>query len=283
MTESTRPGRIHEISAVSNPRIKSIRGLFQKKHRDQTDTFLVEGLKLIMDAYDHGWKIETLVYSKGDETRNLIDELAAKVRVQGGDILEVNNKVLTSITRKDNPQTVLGVIKQKWSKPPSTVVDPNTVWIGLDRVRDPGNLGTIIRTADSAGADGIILIGETTDPFSVEATRATMGSIFNVPLVRMTNQNFLDWRKQWNGLVVGTHLKGAVDFRTLDYSAQPILLMMGNEQQGLPDELADTCDHLALIPMHGAADSLNLAIATGVFLFRMGKRLPEPAHCGDGK
>ena len=283
MTESTRPGRIHEISAVSNPRIKSIRGLFQKKHRDQTETFLVEGLKLVMDAYDHGWKIETLVYSKGDETRNLIDELAAKVRVQGGDILEVNNKVLTSITRKDNPQTVLGVIKQKWSKPPSTVVDPNTVWIGLDRVRDPGNLGTIIRTADSAGADGIILIGETTDPFSVEATRATMGSIFNVPLVRMTNQNFLDWRKQWNGLVVGTHLKGAVDFRTLDYSAQPILLMMGNEQQGLPDELADTCDHLALIPMHGAADSLNLAIATGVFLFQMGKRLPEPAHCGDGK
>ena len=283
MTESTRPGRIHEISAVSNPRIKSIRGLFQKKHRDQTETFLVEGLKLVMDAYDHGWEIETLVYSKGDETRNLIDELAAKVRVQGGDILEVNNKVLTSITRKDNPQTVLGVIKQKWSKPPSTVVDPNTVWIGLDRVRDPGNLGTIIRTADSAGADGIILIGETTDPFSVEATRATMGSIFNVPLVRMTNQNFLDWRKQWNGLVVGTHLKGAVDFRTLDYSAQPILLMMGNEQQGLPDELADTCDHLALIPMHGAADSLNLAIATGVFLFQMGKRLPEPTHCGDGK
>ena len=283
MIESTRPGRIHEISAVSNPRIKSIKGLFQKKQRDQTETFLVEGLKLVMDAYDHGWEIVTLVYSKGDETRNLIDELAAKVRVQGGDILEVNNKVLTSITRKDNPQTVLGVIKQKWSKPPSTVVDPNTVWIGLDRVRDPGNLGTIIRTADSAGADGIILIGETTDPFSVEATRATMGSIFNVPLVRMTNHNFLDWRKQWNGLVVGTHLKGAVDFRTLDYSAQPILLMMGNEQQGLPDELADTCDHLALIPMHGAADSLNLAIATGVFLFQMGKRLPEPAHCGDGK
>lgn len=283
MTESKRPGRIHEISAVSNPRIKSIRGLFQKKHRDQTGSFLVEGLKLVMDAYDHGWEIETLIYSKGDETRNLIDELAAKVRVQGGDILEVNNKVLTSITRKDNPQTVLGVIGQQWSKPPLEPVDRDTVWIGLDRVRDPGNLGTIIRTADSAGADGIILIGETTDPFSVEATRATMGSIFNVPMVRMANEEFLDWRAQWNGLVVGTHLKGAVDFRTIDYSAQPVLLMMGNEQQGLPDELAETCDQLALIPMHGAADSLNLAIATGVFLFQMGKRLPEPESNGDRK
>ncbi len=271
---ATRPGRIHEITAVSNPRVKSIRGLFQKKHRDLSGTFLVEGQKLVMDAFEHGWQVDTLIYAKGDEVRKPIEELAAKVRVQGGDILEVNGKVLTSITRKDNPQTVLGVIKQQWSQAPKNVSDPKTVWIGLDRVRDPGNLGTIIRTADSAGADGIILIGETTDPFSVEATRATMGSIFNVPLVRMTNGEFLAWRKSWNGLVVGTHLKGAVDFRTIDYASHPVLLLMGNEQQGMPDDLAEACDKLALIPMHGAADSLNLAIATGVFLFQMGKRLP---------
>lgn len=270
-----RPGRIHEITAVSNPRVKSIRGLFQKKHRDQSGTFLVEGLKLVMDAFEHGWVVETLIYSKGNEVRKPIEELAAKIRVQGGDILEVNGKVLTTITRKDNPQTVLGVIRQRWAGAPKTVSDPKTVWIGLDRIRDPGNLGTIVRTADSAGADGIILIGDTTDPFSVEATRATMGSIFNVPLVRMTNEEFLGWRKNWLGLVVGTHLKGAVDFRTIDYAPQPVLLMMGNEQQGLPDELAETCDKLALIPMHGAADSLNLAIATGIFLFQMGKRLPS--------
>ncbi|MDJ0613851.1 MAG: RNA methyltransferase [Rhizobiaceae bacterium] len=278
MTETrntNRPGRIHEITAVSNPRVKSVRSLFQKKHRDQSETFLVEGLKLVMDAIAHDWHVETLIYSKGGEVRHPVEELAAKIRVLGGDILEVNNKVLSSITRKDNPQSVLGVVRQKWSKPPAAVKDPKTVWIGLDRIRDPGNLGTIIRTADSAGADGIILIGDTTDPFSVEATRATMGSIFNVPLVRMTNEAFLGWRKTWQGLVVGTHLKGAVDFRAIDYAAQPVFLLMGNEQQGMPDDLSAACDKLALIPMHGAADSLNLAIATGVFLFHMGKRLPN--------
>jgi len=275
MTDTARPGRIHEITAVSNPRVKSIRSLLQKKHREQSGMFLVEGLKLVMDAYEHGWQVDTLVYAKSDEVRQPIEELAAKVRVRGGDILEVNGKVLTSITRKDNPQMVLGVIRQKWSVAPDQITDTKTVWIGLDRIRDPGNLGTIIRTADSAGADGIILIDETTDPFSVEATRATMGSIFNVPLVRMSNRTFLNWRKSWRGLVVGTHLKGAVDYRKIDYSSQPVLLLMGNEQQGLPDELAAMCDKLALIPMHGAADSLNLAIATGVFLFQMGKRLPS--------
>ena len=146
----------------------------------------------------------------------------------------------------------------------------------LDRVRDPGNLGTIIRTSDCAGVEGIILVGDTTDPFSLEASRASMGSIFNVPLVRMTEPEFIEWRKTWDGLVVGTHLQGATDFRSVDFRSRPVLLMMGNEQQGLPDTLAAECDELVLIPMAGSADSLNLAVATGIMLFHMGKRLPIP-------
>ena len=269
-----RPGRIFEITAVSNPRIKSIKALAQKKNRDQDGTFLVEGMKLVRDAFENGWEIDTLIYAATTNDNVQVTELAAKLRVAGADILEVNEKVLSSITRRDNPQMVVGVMRQSWKRAPSNVNDKSAVWIALDRVRDPGNLGTIIRTADSAGAEGIILVGETTDPFSLEATRASMGSIFNVPLVRMDEDEFLKWRISWNGMVVGTHLEGATDFRTIDYQSEPILLLMGNEQQGLPDDLAATCDKLALIPMHGAADSLNLAIATGVMLFHMGKKLP---------
>lgn len=269
-----RPGRIFEITAVSNPRIKSIKALAQKKNRDQDGTFLVEGMKLVRDAFENGWEIDTLIYAATTNDNVHVTELAAKLRVAGADILEVNEKVLSSITRRDNPQMVMGVMRQNWRRAPQSVKDKSTVWIALDRVRDPGNLGTIIRTADSAGAEGIILVGETTDPFSLEATRASMGSIFNVPLVRMGEEEFLKWRISWDGMVVGTHLEGATDFRTIDYKSQPVLLLMGNEQQGLPDDLAATCDKLALIPMHGAADSLNLAIATGVMLFHMGKKLP---------
>ena len=183
---TNRPGRIFEISAVSNPTIKSIRALSLKKKRDAEGVFLAEGMKLILDAFENGWKIETLIYATQMASNPHLSEIAAKARVKGTNILEVSEKVLSTITRRDNPQMVVGVIQQVWSMPPSTGLNENSVWIVLDRVRDPGNLGTIIRTVDAVGADGIILVGESTDPYSMEAVRATMGSIFNVPVVKMT-------------------------------------------------------------------------------------------------
>jgi hypothetical protein len=104
---------------------------------------------------------------------------------------------------------------------------PDDTWVALDRVRDPGNLGTIIRTADAAGASGVILIGETVDPFSTETVRATMGSVFAVPLARATEAEFLSWSKKTSPLVVGSHLKGSVDYRTIGYKGQPVVLLDG--------------------------------------------------------
>jgi RNA methyltransferase, TrmH family len=122
----------------------------------------------------------------------------------------------------------------------------------------------------------VMLVGDATDPFSVEAVRATMGSIFSVPLARATPDAFLAWRKEFPGLVVGTHLKGAVDYRRPDYGQGPVLLLMGNEQQGLPEDLASSCDRLVRIPQAGRADSLNLAVATGVMLYEIRRKaLPE--------
>ena len=155
--------------------------------------------------------------------------------------------------------------------------------MALDRVRDPGNLGTIIRTSDAAGASGVILIGDTVDPFSMETVRATMGSIFAVPLIRASEADFINWSKTSSALVVGSHLKGSVDYRTITYDSQPVVLLMGNEQQGLPDTLAKACGKLARIPQTGRADSLNLAIATGVMLFEARRHLldlGEPATSG---
>ena len=154
----------------------------------------------------------------------------------GGNGARSVEKVLAAITRRDNPQTVVGVFEQRL--PPLDGHPPGggDVWVALDRVRDPGNLGTIIRTVDAVGAKGVILVGDTTDPFSVETVRATMGSIFAVPVARATPEAFLAWRKGFPGLVAGTHLNGAVDYRTVDFYRRPVLLLMGNEQQGLPDD-----------------------------------------------
>ena len=184
-------------------------------------------------------------------------------------MLEVSEKVLGTIVRRDNPQAVAAVVQQRLTGLSAITPGPEDVWVALDRVRDPGNLGTVMRTVDAVGAQGIILVGETVDPFGLEAVRATMGSLFSVTVSRASEAEFLAWRTGWPGRVVGTHLAGAVDFRSIDYSGTPQLLVMGNEQRGLTDALAECCDALAVIPQAGRADSLNLAVATGVMLFEM--------------
>jgi TrmH family RNA methyltransferase len=139
--------------------------------------------------------------------------------------------------------------------------------VALDRVRDPGNLGTIIRTANAAGVKGVALVGAHCDPFSLEAVRATMGSIFHVPLVQIGEDGLIAQAKRHGARLLGTHLTAAaVDYRKADYR-QPLILVMGNEQQGLTDKLAAACDALVRIPMRGNADSLNLAVSTGLMIY----------------
>ncbi len=266
---TTAPGRVHEVTSLTNPIVKDIRALAQKKFRDQQNAFVAEGQKLVIDALDLGWTIRTLVVAKTARGNDSVEKLAARALAAGGDVLVVSEKVLAAIARRDNPQMVAGVFEQQTRRLETIAPVRGDVWVALDRIRDPGNLGTILRTVDAVGAAGVILVGDTTDPFSTETVRATMGSIFAVPVARTTTDRFLAWRAGWPGLVVGTHLKGAVDYREIGYAGKPVLLLMGNEQQGLPEELAGCCDALARIPQAGRADSLNLAVATGVMLFEI--------------
>jgi TrmH family RNA methyltransferase len=265
-------GQVKEVTSLANPLVKDIKALALKKFRDQQNAFLAEGLKLVIDALELGWTIRTLVFAKSGKGNPAVEKVAARTVASGGLVLEVSEKVLSAITRRDNPQMVVGVFAQRWTALKDVRPKGDDVWVALDRVRDPGNLGTIIRTADAVGAKGVILVGETTDPFSIETVRATMGSVFAVPVAKTDTAAFLQWRKGFPGLVVGTHLKGAVDYRTIDYGGRPVLLLMGNEQQGLPDELAAACDRLLRIPQAGRADSLNLAVATGVALYEIRRK-----------
>ncbi|WLR96766.1 TrmH family RNA methyltransferase [Shinella sumterensis] len=268
-----RVGQVKEVTSLSNPIVKDIKALSDKKHRDETKSFMAEGLKLVIDALELGFEIRTLVYAKNVKDKPQVVQCATKTVARGGLVLEVSEKVLSSITRRDNPQMVVGIFTQRWTNLRDVRPGNGETYVALDRVRDPGNLGTIIRTADAAGASGVILVGESTDPFSMETVRATMGSVFAVPLVRASVADFLAWKKGSGVRVVATHLAGAVDYRTIDYKTKPVVLLMGNEQSGLPDTLASEADALARIPQAGLADSLNLAIATGVMLFEARRHL----------
>ena len=269
MSQERAVGRVKEVTSLANPLVKDIKALALKKFRDQQNAFMAEGLKLVIDALDLGWTIKTLVFAKSALGNPAVEKVAARTVSVGGTVLEVSEKVLSAITRRDNPQMVVGVFTQRYANLKDIRPADGEVWVGLDRVRDPGNLGTIIRAVDAVGARGVVLIGETTDPFAVETVRATMGSIFAVPVAKASAEAFLAWRKTFSGMVAGTHLKGAVDYRSVDFGRRPVLLLMGNEQQGLPDTLAGACDRLLRIPQAGRADSLNLAVATGVMLFEI--------------
>lgn len=268
-----RRGQVKEITSLANPVIKDIKGLSQKKNRESSGHFMAEGLKLVIDALDTGWHIDTLIYAKSAKGKPLVDKVAARAVAAGGLVLEVTEKILSSITHRDNPQAVVGIFQARWMPLAQLRPKAGETWVALDRVRDPGNLGTIIRTADAAGASGVILIGETTDPFALETVRATMGSVFAIPVVRTSPADFLKWQRNAGVTVVATHLKGAVDYRKPDYSAKPVVILMGNEQAGLPEELAEAADVRVRIPQQGRADSLNLAVASGIMLFEARRHL----------
>ena len=262
------PGRIKEISSAANPIVKDIRALAQKRHRDETGLFLVEGLKLVLDGLDAGWELGTLVVSKAalQGGSEVLTRTVSRAVAFGADVIEASAKVLEAIARRDNPQSAIGVFRRQLAPLAKISLGPGEVAVALDRVRDPGNLGTILRTADAVGAKAVVLVGDCVDPFSLETVRATMGSIFAVPVVRAKEAEFLAWRQGFSGQIVGTHMAGTLDYRAADYSGAT-LLFMGNEQAGLSAEMAATCDRLVRIPQLGRADSLNLAVATGVMLF----------------
>lgn len=266
---SQRSGAVKQITSHSNPIVKEIKGLVaQRKHRTQSGLFVAEGLKLATDALNAGWGVRYLAIGPDARDNPVAQKAAATAKARGALILEVSTAVMSAMTRKDNPQMVVGVYEQHLLSAPD--IDPKTasVWVALDRVRDPGNLGTIIRTVDAVGGSGVILVGDCTDPFAVETVRATMGSLFHVPIAKLTKEAFMALAKRWPGTVAATHLKGSVDYRTPDYQ-EPALLVMGNEQKGLEDDMAEACSTLIRIPQLGEADSLNLAVATGISLYEI--------------
>ena len=259
-------GLIKHVTSPANEDIKAIRALERRKERRETGLFIAEGLRHVIEGIECGWELPTLVYSEKIARRNDTDRVRRACLGGNGLCLEVNDAVLEKLSHKDNPQQVIGVFKQKVTA--LEALASKKCIVALEQVRDPGNLGTIIRTIDSVGADGVILIDQCCDPFSLEAVRASMGSLFAVPVAQCTQAQFLDFIKGWQGQVIGTHLSDrTVDYREPSYQ-KPVLLVMGNEQAGLNPALYTDLPTLVKLPMNGRADSLNLAIATGVMLYK---------------
>jgi TrmH family RNA methyltransferase len=258
----------HHITSAANPLIKTLKTLHSKKGRAETGLFLAEGARLAVEAADLGVWPDTLLFAPAaldrQQVRALIDQAeAARVRV-----IETSESVLAQVSKRDNPQTVIGAYRQRLAALDD--LEGETI-IALEGVRDPGNLGTILRTADSTGAAGVILVGESCDPFSVEAVRASMGSLFAVKVTRARFDELLGFKRWRNAELWAASLKGST-LSPETTAPKGVILLMGNEQSGLSETMEAACDRLVRLPMRGRADSLNLAIATGVLLYDIWRR-----------
>jgi TrmH family RNA methyltransferase len=258
----------HQITSASNPLIKTLKSLHTKKGRAQTGLFLAEGARLAREAADLGVWPDTMLYAADALQRGQVRELVAQAAHHGVRLVETSERLLSGIAKRGNPQTVIGAYRQALA--PLDAIDGDVV-VALEGVRDPGNLGTILRTADAVGAAGVVLLGDSCDPFSVDAVRASMGSIFAVKLARASFDELLAYRKERGAILIGASLKGSMLDAEYAVSGRSVVLM-GNEQSGLPADMEAACDLLVKLPMRGRADSLNLAVATAVVLYDLWRR-----------
>jgi TrmH family RNA methyltransferase len=256
------------ITSAGNERIKSIRKLQERRARQDSGLFFLEGLRIVGEAMQAGAMVEQLVVApdllRSDFGRQLVDE----AQQRGVEVLEVSADVFSSLSKKEGPQGLAAVVRQRWLGLADITLDAGKTWVALDAVADPGNLGTILRTHDAAGGAGAILLDQSTDPYDPAAVRASMGALFDQFVVRATFEEFAAWKRVTGCWLIGTSNAAAQDYHTYHYPA-PLVLLMGSEREGLSEKHLALCDSVVSIPMLGKSDSLNLAVATAVVLYEI--------------
>jgi RNA methyltransferase, TrmH family len=264
------------ISSRTNESIRAVRRLRDRKERERAGRFFVEGIRIVTEAVHAGADVETVVYAP-DLLRSEVGRAAvSECESAGASVLAVTPDVFATLSMKEGPQGLGAVVRTRWTSLEETVPAPDSAWVALESVADPGNLGTILRTADAAGCSGVILIGASTDPYDPTALRASMGSIFALRLARASFAQLVAWARQHRTQLVGTSGAASNPYRALAYRT-PTVLLMGSERTGLSAEQQRACDALVSIPMVGSADSLNLAVATGIVLYELlDQRLKAP-------
>lgn len=260
------------ITSSGNSHIKAVRKLAESKTRSLTGNFLAEGLRVVGQAFDSGAEILELIISPelliSEYGKDMVQK-AAKDRSNPIPITEVSAEVFVSLARKDKPQGIAAVIRQSWREITAFNNLESGILVALESVQNPGNLGTILRTCDAVGARGAILLDNSTDPYDPAAVKASMGSIFTVPVVRANLEQLEQLQRDNPKLAfVGSSDKAQTDFFESEYP-DPIVLMLGSEREGLSEEYAKLCQTMVSIPMLGSCDSLNLSVAAGILLYQI--------------
>jgi TrmH family RNA methyltransferase len=256
------------ITSTANERVKWLRKLQERKARQESSLFYIEGLRIVTEAVRQGAQIETLVVAPELLRSDFAQQLVHEQQSAGMPVLELSADVFRRVALKDGPQGLAAVVRQRWVNLADVHVSAGHTWVALDAVADPGNLGTILRTHDAVGGQGVILLDQSTDPYDPSSARASMGALFTQRLVRVAFAEFVDWKHSLGVSLVGTSGAAQQDYHGFAYP-DALVLLMGSERQGLQAHHLALCDSVVRIPMLGASDSLNLAVATALVLYEI--------------
>jgi TrmH family RNA methyltransferase len=248
--------------------VKQVRQLRSRAERERTGTFYIEGARIVAQAVQAGAAITLGVVAPNLLAGEHAAQTVAALRATGAPLVELPVPAFESISFKENLQGIGAVVQAHVVGLDAIPADEARLWVALDGVGNSGNLGAIMRTCDAVGAAGLLLLGNTTDPYHPDAVRASMGSLFALQIVRAGFDAFVTWKADHGYTVVGTSPAATQEYRDLAYPAATILLM-GSERTGLSPAQQVACDHLVRIPMVGTADSLNLGVATSIVLYEI--------------
>ncbi|HKZ43873.1 MAG TPA: RNA methyltransferase [Anaerolineales bacterium] len=257
------------ITSSSNQVVKLARSLLQRKKRDESGLFLVEGIHLVSSLFEAGWNVYTILYSPELLSSDYGHQLVEQQEQQGTRCYRISPDLFRKISGKDNPQGIIAIAYQQTHK----LEDLDTrifQWgIAIVSPQDPGNVGTIIRTLESVGADGLILLDGGVDPYHPSCVRAGMGALFWKPILKSSYMEMASWAHSNGYQLIGTSAHAENDYRILSTVKKPCILLLGSEQKGLSDEQLNSCDIVVSLPMRGHSTSLNLSIAAGILMYSM--------------
>lgn len=254
------------VSSPQNPRIKRLVRLRERRERDRTGTFLVEGFRELHRAIEGGVELRTLFVCPDLYLGSNEEGLVAAARSAGAEVIEVAEAPFRKASYRDRPEGLIAVASQFEHSLESLEVGPEPLLLVVEAIEKPGNLGTMLRTADAAGAGGVIVCDPTTDPFNPNVVRASIGTLFAVRLAVASTRDAIEWLQDHGIRTVATTPDTSLRYTETDLTGG-VAVVVGSEQYGLSDQWLAAADARVRIPMRGRADSLNAAMAAGVVLF----------------
>ena len=238
--------------------------------RDRQNLFFIEGVRNFLQVAENNFKIATILYSEKLLIVTPARQLVRKLKRNGVKTIKLTPEEFRTISHTEKASGIAAIVHQKWTKLHNISPQFGLCWIALEKVRSPGNLGTLIRTSEAIGGSGFILVGNSIDPYNSNVIRATMGALFQQKLIRTSYSSLNHWIRRHKCSVVGASPDGKVDFHCFKYP-RSTLLFLGEERKGLNQNQQDICHHLIRIPMVGKSDSLNLAVAGSLLLYEVYK------------